>query len=161
MADTEATYAERLNQVEAFLATKHAIALATSQHDRVTARTVTFASRGIEIYVLSLEGNAKLRQIEANPKIALCRDHIQIEGTAEILGTVGSEENAEVAGVFRAKYADAYERHIHHPRMVAIRVRPTRIGVFYIKDGRFLVDRLDIAGKTLTVERLDEGGLLD
>jgi len=158
MADATATYEERLAQVSAFLGTKHAIALATSAGDRVTVRTVMFASRGIEIYILSLAGNTKLRQMEANSNVALCRDHIQIEGTAEILGSAASDENAEVAEIFRAKYQDEFERHINHPAMVAIRVRPTRIGVFYMEGDRFLVDRLDIANETLIVDRLDEGG---
>ncbi len=88
--------------------------------------------------------------------MALCRDHVQIEGTAEILGPADSDECSKVAELFRAKYADAYKRHINHPAMVAIRVRPTRIGFFYIKEDRFLVDQLDVASRTLTVERLDD-----
>ena len=154
MARGDPTYEERLAQVESFLASKHVIVFATSQGDRVTARTVTFASRGVEIYFLSLAGNTKCRQIETNPKVALCRDHIQIEGTAELLGRAGSAENAAIAEVFRTKYQDDYERHINHPVMVAIRVRPSRIGFFHREDGEFLVDRLDIASQTLTVEHL-------
>jgi len=155
MAQDDPTYDERLEQIVAFLEAKRAIALATSQGDRVTARTVTFASRGVEIYFLSLAGNTKCRQIEANPNVALCRDHVQIEGTAEILGRAGSSENAEVAELFRVKYDGDYERHINHPAMVAVRVRPTRVGFFYMEDGEFLVDRLDIPGETLTVEHLE------
>lgn len=156
MASGDPTYDARLAEVESFLASKHAIVLATSEGDRVTARTVTFASRGTDVYFLSLAGNTKCRQIEANPNVALCRDHVQIEGTAEILGRAGSEENADVAAVFRAKYGDDYERHINHPAMVAVRVRPSRIGFFYMEGDRFLVDRLDIVRQTLTIERLDE-----
>ncbi len=156
MAQGNPTYKMRLEQVSAFLKTKHAIVLATAEGDRVTARTVTFASRGVEIYFLSLAENTKCRQIEANPNVALCRDHVQIEGTAEILGPVGSDKCSKVAELFRTKYADAYERHIDHPAMVAIRVRPTRIRFFYMEEDRFLVDQLDVASRTLTVERLDD-----
>jgi len=156
MAQGDPTYKMRLEQVLAFLETKHAIVLATAEGDRVTARTVTFVSRGVEIYFLSLAENTKCRQIEANPNVALCRDHVQIEGTAELLGPAGSDECSKVAELFRAKYADAYERHINHSAMVAIRMRPTRIRFFYMEQDRFLVDQLDIASRTLTVERLDE-----
>jgi len=153
------TYEERRQQVEKFLNSKHAIAVATSEGDRATVRTVTFASRGVEIYVLSLAENTKCRQIEANANVALCRDHIQIEGVAEILGAAGIDKNTEVADIFRAKYQDEFDWHINHPAMIAIRVRPTRIGVFYMEGDRFLVDRLDVGTKTLTVERLDEAGI--
>jgi general stress protein 26 len=154
MVRGDPTYEERLAQVESFLASKHAIVLATTQGDRVTARTVSFASRGVEIYFMSYAENKKCRQIRANPHVGLCRDHVQIEGTAEILGPVSGKENAEIAGILRAKYPEVYSKHAAHPEMFLVRVRPSTIGVFRNEGDEFVVDHLDMERKALTVERL-------
>ena len=68
-----------------FLENHHAIVLATSYNDRVTARTVTYASKGLEIYFMSWSHHKKCVQIRGNPKVALVKDNVNIEGLAEIL----------------------------------------------------------------------------
>jgi general stress protein 26 len=158
VAQGNPAYGERLAQVEAFLAAKRAIVFATSEGARVTARTVSFASSGVEVYFMSFAANTKCRQIRANPHVALCRDNVQIEGTAQILGPVTDSSNAAYAGLLRDKYPEDYAANAAHPEMILLRVVPSRIGV-YRKDGdQHLVDRLDLKSMTLTVERLAETG---
>jgi len=153
------TYDERLSLVESFLASKHAIVLATSQDGRVTARTVSFAYRGVEIYFMSFAGNTKCRQIRTNPRVALCRDSIQIEGAAEILGPVSSVENEELARMVLAKYPEDFRRHASDPRMVLIRVRPSQVRIFHEESGEYLVDCLDLESRTVTVEHISNTAL--
>lgn len=149
-------YREKLAQVESFLASKRAIVFATSAEGRVTARTVSLASRGTEILFMSFAANMKCRQIQVNARVALCRDNVQIEGTAEILGPVGSPANAKDAELLLGKYPEEFRRHVADPRMVLIRVRPSRIAVFRTQDGEYVVDRLDLERETLSVERIAE-----
>jgi general stress protein 26 len=69
-----------------FLEGKHAITLATSLGDRVTARTVSFANDGLAILFMSWAHHTKCVQIRVNPRVALCRDNVQIEGIADCMG---------------------------------------------------------------------------
>jgi general stress protein 26 len=148
------TFEERLAQAAEFLASKRAIVLATCTDDHVTARTVSFASRGAEVCFMSFSGNTKCRQIEGNSRVALCRDNVQIEGTAGILGSVLSPENAPYAALLREKLPEDFRRYAGHPRMILIRVRPERVKIFYKEGEEFLVDWLDMQRRTLTVEQL-------
>jgi len=154
----EPTYEERLAQVAGFLASKRAIVLATCGGDRVSARTVSFASKGVDIWFMSFVSNTKCQQINANPNVALCRDNVQIEGTAQILGPVMHQGNAEYADALRAKYPEDYVGYANHPEMVLVRVVPLRIGVYRKEGNEHLVDRLDIKLAALSVEHLAKGG---
>lgn len=66
-----------------FLDSHHAIMLATSSGNRVTARTVTYASKGLDIYFMSWNHHKKCVQIKGNPRVALCRDNLSIEGSID------------------------------------------------------------------------------
>lgn len=158
MAHVDPTYEQRLAEVESFLAAKRAIVFATSEEDRVTARTVSFASSGIEVYFMSFAANLKCRQIRANPNVALCRDNVQIEGKAQILGPVLGRANAAYARLLREKYPEDHAANAAHPEMTLIRVVPSLIGVYRKEGDEHLVDRLDVRSMTLTVEHLAEAG---
>lgn len=69
-----------------FLENHHAIVLATSYNNRVTARTVTCASKRLEIYFMSWGHHKKCVQIIGNPKVALVKHNVNIEVIAEIQG---------------------------------------------------------------------------
>ena len=53
-----------------FLDSHHVIVLATSFDDRVTARTVAYASKGLEVYFMSWSHHKKCVQTRGNPKVA-------------------------------------------------------------------------------------------
>jgi len=80
-----------------FLENHRWMVLATSYNDRVTARTVDYASDGLDIYFLSWQHHTKCAQIKGNPRVASCIDNVQIEGKAEILGSPLDEKNKEYA----------------------------------------------------------------
>ena len=98
------------NQVAEFLASKPAIVLATSLDGRVTARTVSMASEGLDVYFMSWGHHTKCIQIRGNPRVALCRDNVQIEGLAEILGSPLEETNQRYTELLRRKYPDDHDR---------------------------------------------------
>jgi uncharacterized protein YdaL len=66
-----------------FLEQNNTIVFATSLKNRVTAKTVCYASEGLTIIFFT---GANLTQIKANPKLALCLKNVSIEGTAKIVG---------------------------------------------------------------------------
>ena len=144
----ELDYELEVEHVRAFLEPKHALVLATSLEDRVTARTVSFANDGLSILFMSWAHHTKCVQIRGNPRVALCRDNVQIEGVAEILGSPLDERNERYTEVLRAKYPESHARFAREPGMVIVQVVPTSIAVFDQIDGQLCLKCLDLEAKT-------------
>jgi len=140
-------YEAKERDVIAFLEGKHSIVLATSLDDRVTARTVSFVNDGLDVLFMSWGHNTKCVQIRANPRVALCRDQVQIEGRAEILGSLSDPANQSYAELLKKKYPREFTGFAHQPGMVLVRVVPSKIGVFAVIGGQFYVDYLDLREK--------------
>jgi general stress protein 26 len=80
-------------------------------------------------YLFTWRHSRKYAQIQANPNVALCKDNVQIEGVAEILGDLLAEETREHTDTSRDRFSDAIKQWEHRPGMVIIRVRPTLVVV--------------------------------
>ena len=120
-------FGEKRRELIRFLeSTDNAImALATSQEDRVLARTILVVCSGLEIYFFTWEHSRKCDQIRANPRVALCRDRYQIEGVAEILGGLFDEKNKAILEMFMSKFPKAIENWKDNPGMILVRIKPT------------------------------------
>jgi len=101
--------------------------LATCSDNLVLARNVLVANSGLELYFFTWGHSRKCRQIQANPNIALCKDKVQIQGTAEILGAMSAENNKAYLSVINEKYPESVKRWLHRPGMVLVRVKPTTV----------------------------------
>jgi general stress protein 26 len=112
--------------------------LATSVDDRVTARTIVIANDGLKIYFQSEMVLDKCRQIAKNPQVALCMNHVQIEGSAEFKGHVSSQENQAIRENYcKHKEANkAYERWCYLDQQAFIEVQPTVITVWKLIDSK-------------------------
>jgi uncharacterized pyridoxamine 5'-phosphate oxidase family protein len=152
----ELDYKDIKNRVVEFLANKRAIVLATSLDGRVTARTVSMVSEGLDVCFMSWGHHTKCVQIRGNPRVALCRDNVQIEGLAEILGSPLDEGNIRYAEMLRAKYPDDYRMFAREPGMVIVKVVPSTITVFGKKDDGFYLDCLDLEHETLRRKGMTE-----
>lgn len=139
-----------------FLENHHAIVLATSYNDRVTARTVTYASKGLEIYFMSWGHHKKCVQMRGNPKVALVKDNVNIEGLAEILGNPLDDKNKEYAEIYRSKLPRDFEGFAHQAGMVMVKVTPTFIVSMERIDGRLYLEHLDLENKTAYLKKLEE-----
>jgi uncharacterized pyridoxamine 5'-phosphate oxidase family protein len=127
--------------------------LATSQNDRVLARNVLIASDGLDIYFFTWGHSRKCQQIQENPRVALCKDNVQIEGVAEILGSLLGEGNSEYTGIIRAKFPEAVEEWEQYPAMVIVRVRPTAVVIGVSIDDEPYLEHLDLENETAYAER--------
>jgi general stress protein 26 len=103
------------------------MALATSVDGRVLARMVLVTCEGLDVYLFTWGGSRKCEQIRANPRVALCKDRIQIEGTAEILGGLFDPENASIRGLFEVRFPETVERWRDRPEMVLVKIAPTSV----------------------------------
>jgi uncharacterized pyridoxamine 5'-phosphate oxidase family protein len=132
------------NKIIEFLQNKRAIVVATSQNNRVTARTVSFVNIGLQIFFWSYENHTKCHQIRVNPKVALCRDNLQVEGMAELKGSVLDKKNETYLSKFKEKFPKDYDRYANEPKMILVDITPTLFVLLVNEDGNLYRDHLNI-----------------
>lgn len=149
-------YEEKKEEVIKYLELKenNAMVLATSANNRVLARNVLIFSRGLELYFFTWGHSRKCQQIRENQNIALCRDNMNIEGIAEILGGLTEEKNKEYTDFMRSKAPEPIEKWEKYPSMIIVRIRPTQIayGSRTINNSIYL-DFIDLENKKAYAER--------
>jgi general stress protein 26 len=113
----ELNYKEKKEELIRFLESKDSetMVLATSHNDRVLARNVLVASDGLNLYFFTWKHSRKCMQIQKNPKVALCKDKVQIEGVAEILGGLLDEKTKKYTDILRRKFPGAIEEWERRP----------------------------------------------
>ena len=141
------------------------IVLATSLGNRVTARTVCYASEGLTIIFFTTTNLKKVAQIKANPKVALCvRDptdffrNANIEGTAEIVSPQ-EEEGKRLAGIMKKKLPGYFEGwYAHVPELIVfVKVTPTLIVSYALTDEKKIALKyLDLQNKTAYQTQIEE-----
>jgi general stress protein 26 len=147
-------YEEKREELIRFLASPDnaIMVLATAQNDRVLARNVNVASDGLDIYFFTWKHSRKCKQIEGNPRVALCKDLVQIEGVAEIVGPLISEETKAYTDILRNKFPKTIALWKDRPGMVIVRIRPTSAVMGGSTDDPCL-EFLDIENETAYTER--------
>jgi len=126
---TELPFEEKRDEIVEFLgAPENAImALATSQGDRVLVRMILVVGDGLDVFFFTWRGSRKCEQISANPRVALCKDRVQIEGVAKILGGLFDPANASIRELFEERFPQAIESWRDRPGMVLVRITPTSV----------------------------------
>ena len=126
---TSLPFEAKRQQIVDFLAgTENAImALATSAASRVLVRMILVTCDGLEIYFFTWGGSRKCKQIRANPRVALCKDRVQIEGTAEILGGLFDPSNAAIRSLFEERFPGTVETWRDRPGMVLVKITPMSV----------------------------------
>lgn len=122
-------FEEKRQAVVDFLADREnaIMALATSEAGRVLVRMILVTCDGLNVYFFTWRGSRKCRQILANPRVALCKDRVQIEGTAKILGGLFDPSNAPIRALFDERFPETVERWKERPGMVLVRIAPTAV----------------------------------
>lgn len=120
-------FAAKRDELLAFLASEEntIFVLATSLKNRVLARNVLVATDGLDLYAFTWQHSRKVLQIQQNPKVALCKDTVQIEGVAEILGGMLEERNRAALRILRGRFPKVIEHWRERPGMVLLHIRPT------------------------------------
>lgn len=93
----------------------------------MTARTVSFVNDGLNVLFMSWGHNTKCVRIRANPRVALCRDQVQIEGCAEILGSLSDPANRNYAELRKEKHPREFVAFAHQLGAVLVRVVPSEM----------------------------------
>jgi general stress protein 26 len=114
--------------------------LATSADNVVMARSVLIFNNDLDIYFFTWNHSRKCAQIANNNMVSLCKDKIEIEGKAEILGLMTSEENKNILEMLRKKQPNAVKRWENKPNMVIVRIQPTFAAIdgYYIDNDAYI-----------------------
>jgi general stress protein 26 len=136
-----------------FLEGHHTIVLATSHDGKVSARTVTYATEGLDFYFMSWDHHEKILQIRENPNVALARDNISIKGIAEILGKPLEEESRKDAEVTKKKHPKEFDIFCRTPGMIMVKVTPTYIKSWVRIDNKFFLEHLDLENKVAYLQK--------
>ena len=139
-----------------FFEDHHTIVIATSHDNKVTARTVSYATEGLDFYILSWEHHEKIQQIKGNPNVALARDNISIKGVAQILGKPTDEKNKRGAEAIKKKRPKEFEMFSRIPGMIMVKVTPTYIKSWVRVDNRFFIEHLDLEKRQAYLQKPDE-----
>ncbi len=96
-------YRETLTKLLEFLSKKEngAMVLSTSARDVVTSRNVLVANDALDLYFFTWARSRKCAQIQQNPRVSLCKDRLEIEGKASLLGPMFAPESASALGLFK------------------------------------------------------------
>jgi general stress protein 26 len=123
----ELNYKAKKEELIRFLESKDSetMVLATSHNDKVLARNVLVATDGLDLYFFTWKHSRKCMQIQKNPRVALCKDKVQIEGVAEILGGLPDKKTEKYIDIMRRRFPEAIKEWEHRPGMIIVRVKPT------------------------------------
>ena len=149
----EQDFEKLVEEKSAFLREHHTIVLATSKDDEVTARTVSYATEGLDFYILSWDHHEKIRQIKENSNGAGARDNMSIKGVAEILGKPLDEKSRTGAEAIKKKRPREFEMFSRIPGMIMVKVTPRYIKSWMRADNKFVIEHLDLENKRAFLQR--------
>ena len=145
MVSQDLDFLELKESIITFLEEKSTIILATSSNDRVTARSISFVNKGLEIFFVTWTHHTKSVQIRENANVALCISNLQVEGKATIRGPPFDPNNKEYLDLYKKKHLRYYNKFAKQPETIIITIEPTLIVKLVNIKGDFYRDHLDIA----------------
>ncbi|MDD6051743.1 MAG: pyridoxamine 5'-phosphate oxidase family protein [Clostridiales bacterium] len=134
-ADTAALMTERFGH-------DNLISLATVDGDAPAVRNVNAVYRDGSFYVVTYALSGKMRQLEQNPKVAICGEWFTARGVGESLGHILREENVALADMLRTAFAAWYSNgHTNEsdPNTIILRIR-LKDGVLFHHGTRYDID---------------------
>ena len=100
-------------------------ALATVAGNHVTCRTVFTVNVGLKLYFQTDTRLTKYKQLSANPNVALCRDHVQIEGVAKDMGHPLTPKNQYFCDLYKRQHPQFFDIYTAVPTQSVVEVIPT------------------------------------
>lgn len=118
------------------------LALATVENGVPWVRSVNGYYEDGAFYVVTYARSNKMRQIKANPTVAVSGEWFTAHGVGENLGHILAEENWEIADKLRTVFAEWYDNgHTNEadPNTIILRIRLTD-GILLYHGTRFDID---------------------
>jgi general stress protein 26 len=127
-----------------FLNERRYIYAATSYKDQVRSRIVDYVNDGLRIGFLTWDHTIKIGHIKNNPRVSLCVDALQIEGTAAISGHPSVVENAALMEIYKQRHPTPYRNFVSQSNTLLIKVEPTLLILMKYEEGHLCLDHLDV-----------------
>lgn len=121
------------------------IALATESDHVPYVRAVNTYYEDGSFYVITNAQSGKIRQLQANPRVAICGDWFTANGVGENMGHILASSNYEIADKLRAAFSEWYGNgHTNEadPNTIILRIRLTD-GVLFHHGERYDIDFTD------------------
>jgi hypothetical protein len=118
-----------------------AVSLATVSGDRPNVRTVNAYFAEDAFYITTYGLSTKMRDIEANPHVAICHNLFVAHGIGTNLGSPVADRNHGLRATLREVFCAFYDRHVNEadPNTCILRVDLSDAVVF-THDAKYLVD---------------------
>lgn len=118
-----------------------AVSLATISGDRPNVRMVNAYFDEDAFYITTYGLSSKMKEIAANPHVAICHDLFVAHGTGANLGSPVAEQNCALRAVLREVFCAFYDRHVNEadPNTCLLKVTLSDAVVF-TQDSKYLVD---------------------
>lgn len=84
------------------------ISIATIDNDLPSVRIVNAYYENGAFYTVTYALSNKIRQLQINPKVAICGEWFTAHGIGENIGHICDEKNAELASKLRTAFAEWY-----------------------------------------------------
>jgi len=122
--------------------------LGTSANNKVLTRAILIINNELDIYFFTWKYSRKIKQIEINKYISLCKDRIEIEGEAMILGLMTSKENKNILEMIREKHPDSVKKWESKSNMVIVNIKPKFACIDgYFEDNDSYLEYIDLEKK--------------
>ena len=133
------------------LGTNNTMVLATSLHDAVTARMMSFVILDGKFYFQTDRTSRKYNQLRSNANVSICADNIQIEGRCVELGRPA--DDTRFCAVYREHFPNAYTRYSLLTNERLFDVTPTFIERWRYLDGIPYIESFHVENKHYLLER--------
>jgi len=134
MSQIELSYEDTKQKMIKEIKKRQFMILATSEEDKVMARTVMFIPDGLSVFYIMRPATRKYTQIAANPNVAVASGNLQIEGVASSRGHPFAEENTFLMEILREMNPELYEHasrgYPQRPEVELFEVVPSRIALY-------------------------------
>jgi len=125
---TELNFNELAKEIIAKLQAEDTIYLATSAHDKVTARAMAHINDGLDILFATTDGSEKIRQIRQNPNVALVVGTLRIEAVATLFGHPSG--HAFFATEYPKKFPHLGDAYPERPDDILVIAKPAKMSLF-------------------------------
>jgi hypothetical protein len=122
--------------------------LGTAANEKVITRSVLIINNGLDLYFFTWGNSRKIKQIEINNNISICKDKIEIEGEAKILGLMTSIENKSILEMIRRRHPDSIRNWELKPNMIIVLIKPIFACIDgYVENDESYLEYIDFENK--------------
>lgn len=117
------------------------ISLATCTENGVNVRNVDGYYKDGFVYILTHTGTHKMKEIEKNPNIAICKDLMCAQGIGENLGNPKEHSNRELREELKKVFYKFYDRHVNEedPGTCILKITLSN-AIAFSRDTKYVID---------------------